>query len=124
MALHYFELPKLPENVTANNIRELWLSLLRSKTEEDLARLEALEVSDMKQAIEAYRHITVTPEFREAERLRAKARHDEAQALHNAERKKALSVARTALKMNLSISDIVKLTELTREEVEQLRDQS
>ncbi len=61
MALHYFELPKLPENVTANNIRELWLSLLRSKTEEDLAKLEALEVSDMKQAIEAYRHITVTP---------------------------------------------------------------
>ena len=32
----------------------------------------------MKQEIGAYRHITSTPEFREMERLRTKARHDEA----------------------------------------------
>ncbi|MDR2530328.1 MAG: hypothetical protein LBC65_02145 [Oscillospiraceae bacterium] len=38
----------------------------------------------MKQAIGAYRSITATPEFRELERLRSKARHDEAQALHHA----------------------------------------
>ena len=38
----------------------------------------------MQEAIEAYRSITASPEFREAERLRSKARHDEAQALYNA----------------------------------------
>ena len=38
----------------------------------------------MKQAIGAYRSITATPEFREMERLRSKARHDEAQALRKA----------------------------------------
>jgi len=38
----------------------------------------------MEQAINAYRSITATPEFREIERLRSKARHDEAQALHQA----------------------------------------
>jgi hypothetical protein len=38
----------------------------------------------MQQAIEAYRSITVTPEFIEAERLRSIARHDEAQALFQA----------------------------------------
>ena len=38
----------------------------------------------MEQAIGAYRSITATPEFREMERLRSKARHDEAQALHKA----------------------------------------
>jgi hypothetical protein len=38
----------------------------------------------MQQAIKAYRSITVTPEFLEAERLRAMARHDEAQALFQA----------------------------------------
>ena len=34
----------------------------------------------MKQAIEAYRHITATDEFRELERLRSRARHNEAAA--------------------------------------------
>jgi hypothetical protein len=38
----------------------------------------------MEQAIGAYRHITATDEFKEIERLRAKARHDEAQALYHA----------------------------------------
>jgi len=38
----------------------------------------------MQQAIEAYRSITATTEFQEIERLRSKARHDEAQALHHA----------------------------------------
>ena len=41
----------------------------------------------MKEAIDAYRSITATPEFREMERLRSKARHDEAQALHHAQLK-------------------------------------
>ena len=40
----------------------------------------------MKQVIEAYRHVSASPEFREIERLRSKARHDEAQALKNAEK--------------------------------------
>ena len=38
----------------------------------------------MEQAIGAYRHLAASPEFREMERLRSKARHDEAQALRNA----------------------------------------
>jgi len=38
----------------------------------------------MQQAIEAYRSITASKEFQEIERLRSKARHDEAQALHHA----------------------------------------
>ena len=39
----------------------------------------------MEQAISAYHSITASPEFREQERLWSKARHDEAQALSNAE---------------------------------------
>ena len=41
----------------------------------------------MEQAVEANRTITVTPEFREMERLREKARHNEAVALRNARNK-------------------------------------
>ena len=41
----------------------------------------------MTQAIGAYREVMVSPEFRELERLRADARHNEASALLNAQRK-------------------------------------
>ena len=83
----------------------------------------------MEQAINAYYTITASPEFREAERLREKARHDEAQALYHAEQqgiKKGAAegkreIARNALQMGMAIEDIVKLTGLVREEVENLR---
>jgi hypothetical protein len=63
------------------------LSLFRAKTEEELKQLEALEVPIVTQAIRMYREITVSPEFRELERLRADARHNEASALENVQRK-------------------------------------
>jgi hypothetical protein len=63
---------------------KLWLSLFKAETEEELKEIEAWEVSVMQEAIGAYRSITATPEFREKERLYAKARHDEAQALYHA----------------------------------------
>jgi len=40
----------------------------------------------MEEAIKAYEKITVSPEFRELERLRFYARHNEASALHHAEK--------------------------------------
>ncbi|MCL1857725.1 MAG: Rpn family recombination-promoting nuclease/putative transposase [Oscillospiraceae bacterium] len=83
--MHYFELPKLPQSVSADKSLELWLSLFKAKTEEELEKIEGLGVSVMKEAIGAYRHVSATKEFRELERMRSKARHDEAQALKNAE---------------------------------------
>ena len=58
-----------------------------AETEEELKKIEALKVTEMSQAIKAYRHVATTPEFHERERLRSKARHDEAQALKNAEKR-------------------------------------
>ena len=121
MSLHYFELPKLPATVSADNRLELWLSLFRAETEEELAKIESLEVPEMNEAIGAYRNITATPEFRERERLYAKARHDEAQALWNAERKKAFAIAQNLLDDGDSIEKISKATGLTHAEVENLR---
>jgi len=84
LSLHYFELPKLPAPVGKDDELRLWLALFKAETEEELRQIEALEVPIMEQAIGAYRSITATSEFREMERLRSKARHDEAQALHHA----------------------------------------
>ena len=121
MVLKYFELPKLPKTVAADNGQELWLSLFKAKTEEELASIESLGVQEMSDAITAYRQITVTPEFQEAERLRAKARHDEAQALWNAERKAKLEVAKSMMEDGEPIEKIIKYTGFTREEVENLK---
>ena len=66
----------------------MWLKLFKAETEEDLKKLESLGVETMSEAIKAYRHVSASNEFKEIERLRSKAKHDEAQALKNAERKR------------------------------------
>ena len=103
----------------------LWLSLFKSETEEDLEKIRAMEVPVMSQAISAYYTITASSEFRERERLRAKARHDEAQALYHAEKlgmeKVKAEVARKLLKRNRPIYEIMEDTGLTYEEIENLQ---
>jgi hypothetical protein len=92
MSLHYFELPKLPGTVNADDNLGLWLSLFNAETEEELKQIEAMEAPIMKQAIDAYRNITATDEFKELERLRSLARHNEASALGHA-RREATAIA-------------------------------
>lgn len=75
----------------------------------------------MSQAINAYYTITASSEFREKERLRAKARHDEAQALQNARKERDIEIAKKLLKRDRPIEEIVEDTGLTYEEVEDLR---
>ena len=99
---------------------KLWLSLFKAKTEEDLAKIEALGVPIMQQAIDAYRHVSATDEFRELERIRSKARHDEAQAIYDAKREISISIARNLLQTELTIDSIAAATGLTCEEVEAL----
>ena len=89
MSLHYFELPKLPEAVSADNKLQLWLKLFDANTEEELKKIESLEVPDMQQAIKAYRSVTATDEFKTLERMRSDARRNEAAALGNARREGA-----------------------------------
>ena len=118
MTLIFFELPKLPADISANDMLLLWLSLFKAETEEDLAKIEALEVPVMNQATNAYYSITASSEFREKERLYAKARHDEAQALHH----ERCVIARNFLGMNIPVDQIAGGTGLTVEEIERLRD--
>ena len=125
MGFHFFELPKLPDNVSQENMLLLWLSLFKADTEEELEKIKGMEVPVMSQAINAYYTITASSEFREKERLCARARHDEAQALYNAERKgkqkEKIEIAKKLIKRNRSTDEIVEDTGLTYEEVENLR---
>lgn len=136
MGLHFFELPKLPDDVDESNMLLLWLSLFKADTEEDLAKIKAMEVPVMSQAIDAYYTITASSQFREMERLRAKARHDEAQALHHAKQEgmqegmqkgmqkgisqRSAEIAKSLLKMGMPSDQIAQVTGLTLEELESL----
>lgn len=84
MGFHFFELPKLPDQIGDEDELLLWLALFNANTEEELEQIRALEVPDMEQAINAYYMVTASPEFQELERIREKARHDGAQALYHA----------------------------------------
>ena len=88
MVLHFYELKKLPPLNNADSGRDLWLKLFKAETEEELTKIEEMGVPIMSEAIGAYRHVAASPEFREIERMRSKARHDEAQALMNAQRQR------------------------------------
>jgi len=94
----------------------------------------------MSQAIDAYYTITASSQFREMERLRAKARHDEAQALHHAKQEgmqegmqkgmqegmqkgisqRSAEIAKSLLKMGMPLDQIVQVTGLTPEELDRL----
>ena len=59
----------------------------------------------MSEAIKAYRHVAASPEFREIERVRSKARHDEAQAITNAERREREKWQRLVADKDMLIAD-------------------
>ncbi len=120
MGFHFFELPKLPDDVNQEDMLLLWLSLFKADTEEELERIKGMEVPVMSQAINVYYTITASSEFREKERLREKARHDEAQALYNADRNAKIGIARNLLEMNMPHDQIAKATDLTLEEIDSL----
>ena len=114
----------------------LWLSLFRAETEEDLNRIKGMGVPTMEHAISAYYSITASPEFHEIERLREKARHDEAQALSHAEQQEmqkglqeglqqglqqgALKIARNLIETGMPLQQISAVTGLTQGEIENL----
>ncbi|MCL2080386.1 MAG: Rpn family recombination-promoting nuclease/putative transposase [Oscillospiraceae bacterium] len=125
MGFIFFELPKLPAEISRKNMLQVWLRLFKANTEEELAEIEKWEVPEMQQAINAYREVTVSPEFRELVRMQEKARLDERQALHHA-RKVARAegmaeVAKNLLRRNRPLNEIMEDTGLTQAEIESLR---
>ncbi len=149
MGFHFFELPKLPANVSKDDPLLLWMSLFNADTEEELEKIKTMGVPIMSEAINAYHSVTNSPEYRELERLREKAEHDEAQALHHARqvalaegmekgmregiekglregmekgiRENTIKIAQNLIEMGMSNAQIIKLTGLSQEEVKRLR---
>jgi predicted transposase/invertase (TIGR01784 family) len=82
--LHYLELLKIPELSDIKDDLLLLLTLFKAESQEDLDKILCLEVDFMSELIGTYNHIITTDEFQELERLRFRARNDEASALEYA----------------------------------------
>ena len=72
--LLYYELKKHPAIKDRDDYLGLWMALFAAKTEEDIRRIEQLEVPVMTQTIEAYRKTVTSAEFIEIEKARDKGR--------------------------------------------------
>jgi predicted transposase/invertase (TIGR01784 family) len=128
LGLYFYELNKLPQEVAARDMRLLWLSLFRADTEEELEAIGSMEVEVMGEAVRAYHQITADSEFREMERLREMARHNEAAALRHArdegraegEERKAFGIAQNLVKLGLPVETVVSATQLDPEKVKAL----
>ena len=121
MGFHFFELPKLPTDIREDDMLLLWMSLFNADTEEELDKISKMEVPLMSEAINAYNAITSMPEYRELERIREKARYEEAQALYTAKKEEKIALAQKLLKNKFSLEEVMEYTELSYEEVKRLR---
>jgi predicted transposase/invertase (TIGR01784 family) len=111
----------LPKEVSADDMRLLWLALFRADTEEEQAKIELMEVPIMEEAIRAYHQITADSEFREMERLREMARHNEASALRHArdeaKAETTLEIARKMKNAGRPLNEITEFTGLSAESI-------
>ena len=130
---HFFELPKLPDvdSINVNCEKDLWLALFNAETEEELEKLTIKGGEVMSQAVEAYRGITATEKFKYLEIIRARTKHDEAQALRNATRQgEAVGMEKmiiTALQDNAPLSLIESMRKkagITEARLEELKSQA
>ena len=108
--LLYFELSKIKSAIDKTNNLELWLRLFYAKTEEDLNKIEELEVPIMKEAVSAYRQVSESEKFQEMQRMYHKISMDEASALGYAEEKgraegKAEGIAEERARMEMLLAE-------------------
>jgi predicted transposase/invertase (TIGR01784 family) len=84
--LIFVETKKLPplHAIDKSEVLALLFWLFRAKTEEELKAIEDKGVPVVNDMINEYRDITVSDKFRELDRLRERARHDEASAIKSA----------------------------------------
>jgi len=123
MAMHYFELSKLPGlPEAADEEGEMyWLQLFNAKTEEEMAQIKEKGGPTMQQAVEAYHHVSASAQFRELERLRDRTRHNEASALAYARqeerRELSIEIAEAMKNEGMDVDTISRLTKLTVEDI-------
>jgi len=122
MSLHYFELDKLPEVTESDtgNALKLWLALFHAETDEEMAKIAKIGGEIMEQAVVGYKNVVASETFRNAERIRERAKLDELAALHHARNEEREQIAKKMIEKGMDVCTIVELTGLTTDEINRL----
>ncbi len=123
VAIHTLELDKLPEATDGTQLYD-WASFIAASSEEELAVI-AERNPQIGKAVVKLRALSADERTRDMYERREKARRDEESHMRWARQEGLqegmINVARNALNMNMSVEDIMKLTSLSRSDVESLQ---
>jgi len=124
MCLCYFELPKIPSEFDEGDELMWWLTLFGAGTEEKLSIIKSKGGPVMAQAVEAYSHVSATEKFKQLERMRSDARHNEIAVYNDGRREgrweNSIEIAKTMKAENMDVETVARLTKLTLEEIMRL----
>ena len=84
LALYFFELRKVGDNVDVNDRKKLWLQLINANTSKELENLENTNISIIRKSIDTIYRLNDDDEIREMIRLREEADARERSLLHDA----------------------------------------
>jgi predicted transposase/invertase (TIGR01784 family) len=119
--INTLELPKLPE--IADNYLWHWLRFLRAESKEDLDMV-AQASPELKKVVGKLLELSEDEQVRMICEAQLKAERDDRArmrgALEKGEKNGRIEIARKLLSRNMQINDIVEITGLTREQIEQL----
>jgi len=118
--INSIELGKLPDTTDGTKLYD-WAKFIAAESEEEMEKV-AERNPEVKKAMVKYRELTVDERTRDTYERREKARRDAAAREKWAVKKRDLEIARRLLKDNVPIEKIIGFTDLTSEEVENLRD--
>jgi len=122
LEIHTLEVPKsrkVSEDAERADLLD-WMKFFDVKTEEELNML-AKKSPAMKRASLRLLELSADEKARQLYEARLKEQRDNYAREQGAKKEGILLVARNALSMGLSADDIIKLTGLTREEIESLK---
>ena len=117
--INTLELSKLPQDTDSSELW-YWMKFIKSDDEEVLNML-AQRNPQMSKAVGVLKELSADERTRMLYEQREIARRDMVSRTEGAVKDSKLRIARNALRRNMSIEDIVDITGLTYEEVENLR---
>ena len=129
MEMHFLQISKFTKEKRGVKTKlEQWMQFI-SQTNQEEVELAMKENKEIKKANEEYEYLTGDEEERRLAFLRDKAIRDEAslrasgqeEGRKEATKEKQLEIARKMLTMNLSIEQIEEATELSKEEIEEIK---
>lgn len=122
LEIHFIDMKKfnaLPDKDIKNNSLHRWLTFFDQNISDDTLKLIAMDTAIYK-ANEKMEFLANDKEVLQLYHLREMAQIDYNSGMKKAKDERSVEIARNALRMNMSVDDIMKLTGLSRQQIEDI----